>query len=90
MQIDSNNIVPNAAEAGLNQRANNQPGAKVQPGEDDLKLRSDYHNVLRKAIESDFTGLESLEQVRVELESGALDDHAVIKATAKNIMLFGI
>ena len=90
MQIDSNNLIPNAGEPGINQRRDNQPAVKAEQSEGDLKLRSEYHNVLRRAIESDFAGLESLEQVRAELESGDLDEPAAIRTAARNIATFGI
>ncbi|TFG45054.1 MAG: hypothetical protein E4H40_08720 [Candidatus Brocadiia bacterium] len=90
MQIDPNNLIPNAAEAGINQWRNNQPTVKAEASQSDLQLRSEYHNVLRRSIESDFAGLESLEQVRAELNSGALDSPEAIRTAATNITLFGI
>lgn len=91
VQIDSNNnMIQNTAEAGLNQWRNNQTAAKVEPCEADVRLRSEYRHVLRRAVESDFTALESLEQVRTELESGVLDEPAAIRTAARNITLFGI
>ena len=89
MQIDSNNIVPNAAEA-MNQWRNNKPAVEAEPNEGDLKLRSEYRSVLRRAIEAEDVGLESLEQVRAELQSGELDSPAAIRTAARNITLLGI
>jgi phage tail tape-measure protein len=56
----------------------------------DATLRSQYASTIRKALESDQSDAQAVQQAREALISAQLDTYENIEQTAENILKFGI
>ena len=56
----------------------------------DATLRAEYASTIRKALESDQSDAQAVQQARESLISAQLDTYENIEQTAENILKFGI
>lgn len=91
MNIDStNNMINNAGQGNLNQWQRTEPVRNINANEGDSTLRSEYAFVIRQAQQEQDISLEAKVNIRNALQAGEFDSPEAVKATARNLMMFGI
>jgi len=63
---------------------------RTSSGSVDSSLKTEYAEVIGKALESDKTDPQIIQQAKDALESGQLDSAEAAEAAAENIVEFGI
>ena len=91
MSIDiTNNIVFDAGSSGLDPAKKPDIEKTPQPDAADSTLRTEYEPFIQRALESDVTDSQAVEETAKTLEIGLLDTPEAFQSTAENILKSGI
>jgi hypothetical protein len=86
----TSNILLSGGTSNVDRSKKNGSSSTGSTNAADATLRAEYASTIRRALESDQSDTQSVQQAREALISAQLDTYENIEQTAENILKFGI